>query len=270
MPDEAMNAIVTGAASGLGRALALRLAAEGWHVAICDIDDARAEETLGFVRSAGGSGQVEHLDVTSPEQWQALRQRLQASWSHLDLLVNNAGVAGAGEVGSYSLDDWHWMVNVNLWSGIYGCHTFVEWLKQNPRGSHIINTASMAAVESAPATAAYNLTKAGIFSLSETLYAELLPHCVGVTVVCPAFFATNLLASARFSSDRWLNVFGRLNAEATLTADQVADRAVRAMRRKRLYVMLPASARWRWYLKRLGPQSFMRGVSKAVHRLAGS
>src|SRR5690242_4032904 len=103
------NAIITGAASGLGRALAVRLARDRWHIAICDINDACSEETLRLVRSAGGSGQVEHLDVTDPDAWQALRDRLEPDWEQLDLLVNNAGVAGAGEVGEFSLEDWHWI-----------------------------------------------------------------------------------------------------------------------------------------------------------------
>ncbi len=267
MPDERRNAIITGAASGLGRALAVRLARDGWRVAICDIDDAASGATLDLVRAAGGDGQVEHLDVTCPEEWQALRARLQDAWPQLDLLVNNAGVTGFGEVGAYSLEDWHWTVNVNLWNVIYGCHTFVEWLKRNPHGAHIINTASMAAIESAPTTGAYNVTKAGILSLSETLYTELLPHRVGVTVLCPAFFGTNLMATSRSSSEHLRNLFRRLSDNATMSADYVADRAVRAMRRKQLYVMLPAAARFRWYLKRLAPTPFLRGVAKAVHRL---
>ncbi len=268
MSDELKNAVVTGAANGLGRAIAVRLARDGWRVAICDIDEANSRETERLVRAAGGVGQVEHLDVTSADQWQALRDRLQAAWPRLDLLVNNAGVAGVGEVGSFSLEDWQWTVNVNLWNGIYGCHTFVDWLKANPRWAHIINTASIAAIESAPASAAYNMTKAAMVSLSETLYAELLPHGVGVTVICPSFFTTELAAKGRYASDQWRNIFLRLMDGATMTADYVADRAVRAMHRKQLYVMLPGPARMRWYLKRLAPQMFLRGVSRAVHRLA--
>jgi NAD(P)-dependent dehydrogenase (short-subunit alcohol dehydrogenase family) len=260
------NAIITGAASGLGRALAVRLARAGWRVAICDINDAGSCDTLALVRAAGGDGQVEHLDVTCPEEWQALRVRLQAAWPQLDLLVNNAGVSGAGKVGSYTLTDWHWIVDVNLWSGIYGCHTFVDWLKQNPRGAHIINAASIAAVDSAPSLGAYNVSKAGILALSETLYTELLPHRVGVTVLCPAFFATNLVTTSRFSSEQLRNLFRRLADDATMSADYVADQAVRAMLRKQFHVMLPAMSRFRWYLKRLAPMAFLRGISKAMHR----
>ncbi len=266
MSEHRRNAIVTGAASGLGRALAVRLACDGWCVAVCDIDETGSRETLKRVLGAGGEGRVEHLDVSKRDQWLTLRERLQAAWPQLDLLVNNAGVAGAGEIGQFPLEDWQWVIDVNLWSGIYGCHAFVEWLKQNPQGAHIINTASMAAVESAPPTAAYNVAKGALVSLSETLYAQLLPHNVGVTVVCPASFPTGLNESLRASDERWRNLLQRLTEQSTMTAEDVAERAVRAMRRKQLYVMRPGSARWRWYLKRLAPQAFLRGVSRAVYR----
>lgn len=264
MGPNGRNAIITGAASGLGRAIALRLARDGWNIALCDVNDPGSEETLKLVRAAGGDGQVEHLDVTSPDAWQALCDRLVASWQNLDLLVNNAGVTGIGEVGTFPLTDWHWLLGINLWNGIHGCHTFVPWLKRNPHCAHIINTASMAAFDSAPGTAAYNISKAGILALSETLYGELLPHRVGVTVICPSFFKSNLLDDARFANDRWRTMFQQAMGQSAMTADYVADRAIRAMQRKQLYVLLPARSRFNWYLKRLSPQSYLRGVAKYV------
>ncbi len=268
MPDR-RHAIVTGAASGLGRAICLRLARDGWHIALCDVNEAGAHETLDLVRQAGGDGQIEKLDVRHPAEWQALRDKLQSSWPQLDLLVNNAGVAGAGDVGAFSLDDWRWIVDINLWNVIYGCHFFVDWLKRNPAGAHIINTASLAAVGSLPGMAGYNVTKAGVLSLSETLYAELLPHKVGVSVLCPAFFATNLLTDARFVTDDLIKIARRAFERAKMTADDVADAAVQAMQRKRLYVMLPREGRVAWYLKRLAPSWFLRNTQKRVRGTAG-
>lgn len=266
MTQPRRNAIITGAASGLGRALALRLARDGWQIAICDINDAGSQETLALVRAAGGEGHVEHLNVTSSDEWAALRERLQAKWQNLDLLVNNAGVAGAGEVGKFSLEDWHWILDINLWNGIYGCHTFVDWLKANPRGAHIINTASMAGMASAPGMAGYNVSKAGMVSLSETLYAELQPANVGVTVICPTFFATNLLKEGRFHTPDWKRLAEKAFTESKLTAEQVADSAVRAMQRKQLYVVEPASARFQWRYKRFFPQKFLNTVARMLNR----
>lgn len=267
MGAERRNAIVTGAASGLGRALALRLAKDRWRIALVDVNGDAAAETRLQVDAAGGEGRVERMDVTKPEEWSSLHTRLRQDWTHLDLLVNNAGVAGGGDVGKFPLADWHWIVGVNLWNGIYGCHTFVEWLKENSRGAHIINTASMAAVGSAPGMAAYNVTKAGMVSLSETLYAELLPHGVGVTVVCPTFFATHLLDAGRFVEQSQKEFALAMFASAKFTADDVARAALEAMRRKRLYVMVPFEAKVQWWYKRLAPTSFLRYVVRRFEQL---
>ena len=258
------HAVITGGASGLGRALAVRLGRDGWHVAVCDVDDAGGRETVSLVEQAGGTAQAERLDVTVPAEWEALRERLRQAWERIDLLVNNAGVSGAGEVGRFPLDDWRWILDVNLFGVLYGCDAFVDWLAENPHGSHIVNTASMAAVASAPAMGAYSVSKAAVVSLSETLYAELLHRNVGVTVLCPGFVATNLLDAGRWHRPALKATAMAHFAEARITADDVAEATVRAIRRRQLYVVLPLRGRFFWWLKRLMPQWFMTGVAKVV------
>jgi NAD(P)-dependent dehydrogenase (short-subunit alcohol dehydrogenase family) len=258
------HALVTGAASGLGRALAVRLARDGWHVAVCDVDDAGALETVSLVEQAGGTAQAERLDVTVPAEWESLRDRLRAQWEGIDLLVNNAGVSGAGEVGRFPLDDWRWILGVNLFGVLYGCHAFVEWLAENPHGAHIVNTASMAAVVSAPTMGGYNVSKAAVVSLSETLYGELLHRGVGVTVLCPGFVQTRLLDAGRWQRPALKATAKAYFAEARITADDVAEATLRAIRRKQLYVVLPLRGRIFWRLKRLVPQWFMTRVAKIV------
>jgi len=267
-PDAAprRTAIVTGAASGLGRALCERLARDGYCVAICDIDLSGAAETLARVEAAGGSGRIEPLDVADPAAWQSLRERLEQDWPHLDLLVNNAGVAVSGDVGRCSLDDWHWIVDANLWGVIHGCHVCVDWLKRNPRGSHVINTSSLAAIGSFPGMAAYNVTKAAVVSFSETLHSELGRHGVGVTVLCPSFFPTALIDNGRFASPAERRIAKAEFTRTTLTAEAVADAAVRAVVRKQLYVILPAKARVIWWIKRLSPRLFFRVIALEVNR----
>lgn len=260
------HALITGAGSGLGRALAVRLGRDGWHVAVCDIDDAGGAETVALVERAGGTAQAERLDVTSPAEWEALRDRLRGQWERLDLLVNNAGVSGAGEIGRFPLADWRWILDVNLFGVIHGCHACVDWLLENPHGGHIVNTASMAAVASAPTMGGYNVSKAGVVALSETLYAELLHRGVGVTVLCPGFVATNLLARGR-----WHRPVLKARAErhfetARTTPEDVAEATLRAIRRRRLYVVLPLRGRIFWRLKRLMPQAFMTTVARLVAR----
>ncbi len=260
------TAIVTGAASGLGRALCERLARDGYLIAICDIDLTGAAQTLARVEAAGGSGRVEPLDVTDPLAWEALRERLEHDWPQLDLLVNNAGVVVSGDVGRCSLDDWRWIVDANLWGMIHGCHVCVDWLKRNPRGSHVINTSSLAAIGSFPGMAAYNVTKAAVVSFSETLHAELRRHRVGVTVLCPSFFPTALLDNGRFTSPAEQRIARAEFTRTKLTAEKVADAAVRAMARKQLYVILPAKARVLWWIKRLAPRLFFRIIALEVNR----
>ena len=266
MNGNARNAIVTGAGSGLGRAIALRLARDGWQIAVADVDQAGAEATLEKVVAAGGRGQVESLDVTQVDQWIALRRRLESDWSRLDLLVNNAGVGGSGEIGSFSLDDWHWLLDVNLYGGIYGCHTMVDWLKENDRGAHIVNTSSFAAIGSAPSMAAYNISKSAMISLSETLYTELKPHGVGVTVVCPTFFQTNMMETGRFSSEAERKIGTGYMRHAKFTADDVAEATVQGMYRRKLYVVLGRKARIYWRIKRWFPMLFLNTVSRGYQR----
>jgi NAD(P)-dependent dehydrogenase (short-subunit alcohol dehydrogenase family) len=260
MAEARRFAIVTGSARGLGRALAVRLAGDGWFVALADLNDHGNAETLELVRQAGGDGRIEHLDVTQPEAWQSLRQRLEADWPQLDLLANNAGVAGSGQVGEFALEDWRWLLEINLYGTIFGCHAMIPWLKRNPSGAHILNTASFAGIASAPGMAAYNVSKAGVISLSETLSSELAPHRVGVTVLCPGFFRTGLLKDARMQdrADRARALL--LMRNARFTAADVADAALRAMQRKECYVIMPARARHAWRLKRWLPRTFLKLV----------
>ena len=258
------HAVITGAASGLGRALAVRLGHDGWHVAVCDVDEPRARETVSLVEQAGGTAQTERLDVTVPAEWEGLRDRLRQQWGRIDLVVNNAGVSGAGEVGRFPLDDWRWILDVNLFGVIHGCHFFVDWLAENPHGAHIVNTASMAAVASAPTMGGYNVSKAAVISLSETLYAELRHRGVGVTVLCPGFVSTNLLDAGRWHRPALKSRAQECFAEARITADDVAEATVRAIRRRQLYVVLPLRGRVFWRLKRLMPQWFMTAVAKVV------
>lgn len=260
------HAIVTGAASGLGRAIAVELARHAWHVALCDLNDEGSQETLRLVREAGGEGQLEHLDVTAPDEWQRLRDKLQGAWSQLDLLVNNAGVGVGGDVGKLPLEDWHWIININLYGAIYGCHTLVDWMKQNARGAHIVNIASMAAIVSAPGMAPYNVTKAGMLSFSETLFGELAPYNIGVTGVCPAFFPTNILQSGRFQTQQQRKLADRMMSQSRATADQVAKRVMRAIERNELYVFVPAVASVFWRLKRLMPKTVLKLIARRQAR----
>ncbi len=231
-------AIVTGAASGLGRAIAVRLAQDGWHIAVADVNETGSEETGRMVTEAGSTAQVETLDVGDEQQWVSLRERLRADWPQLDLIVNNAGVVVSGAVGQTPIEDWDWLLSINLRGVILGCHTMVDWLKENPRRSHVMNMASVAGLIAPARMGAYNVAKAGVVSLSETLYQELKRENVGVTVVCPWFVKTNLLETGRFADTREKTAGAAFMENSWLTAEKVADKAVRGMYRGKLHVVV--------------------------------
>ncbi|MBL8825863.1 MAG: SDR family NAD(P)-dependent oxidoreductase [Planctomycetaceae bacterium] len=255
-------AIVTGAGSGLGRALAVRLAERRYCVSLADVDVAGARETLQLVEQAGGRGRVDPLDVTQLDAWYALLEQLRTAWPRLDLLVNNAGVVAAGEIGSLPIAAWQRVIDVNLWGAIHGCHACAEGLKANP-GSHVLNIASIIGLVGGPTMGPYAVSKAGVVALSETLRVELAKHRVGVTVVCPGFFATNLLQAGTFDEPAQQQFAESITRRARTTADDVARAALNALDERRFYVVLPSRARRLWWFKRWFPEAFLRRVERA-------
>jgi NAD(P)-dependent dehydrogenase (short-subunit alcohol dehydrogenase family) len=259
------RAVVTGAGSGLGRALSVALGRRGSQVLVADIDLPSAEETAQAVIAAGGQALAQSCDVSKIEQVEALAKLADERFGGSDLIANNAGVGVGGPVGEVSLRDWEWIMNINLWGVIYGCHVFTPRFKQQKSG-HILNIASVAGLVCAPDMAPYNVTKAGVVAISETLCAELLPFGVGVTVVCPSFFKTNIADSSRFvgPGDRIIEVAKKAMERSTVQADGVAARALRACEKNELYCVPMTDAKWGWRIKRLAPNSFYKRLLPAA------
>jgi NAD(P)-dependent dehydrogenase (short-subunit alcohol dehydrogenase family) len=256
----APRAVVTGGASGLGRALCLALAKRAAKIVIADLDVSGAEQTAIAVREAGGQALVQRCDVTKFEQVEGLAILAERELGGTDLIVNNAGVVAGGAIGTLSLRDWEWIVGINLWGVVYGCHVFAPRFKQQ-RSGHILNIASAAGLAASPDVGAYNVTKAGVVSLSETLVAELSEFQVGVTVVCPTFFNTNIVASGRFTGGT-AEAKGRaaqsFMEKSKTSAEDVAARALRSCDRNQLYCVPMSDARWGWRIKRIAPELFSR------------
>lgn len=262
------TAVVTGAGSGLGRAIALRLARPGATLLLADLDLERCEETARLAEARGAGAHALAVDVADAAQVEALAVEAARRLGRIDLVVNNAGVAAAGAIGQTPLDDWRWIVGINLFGVIHGCHVFAPRLVAQGGGA-ILNTASMAGIACAPMMGAYNVTKAGVIALSETLAAEVRSRNVRVTVLCPAFFRTNLLETAR-SADADLMATARgAFARATMSADDVAAAALAAVERGRLYCLPMREGRVLWRLKRLLPERFVKLVASArLQRMA--
>ncbi|MFM7062986.1 MAG: SDR family NAD(P)-dependent oxidoreductase [Actinomycetes bacterium] len=196
-------AVVTGAASGIGRVLAGRLAASGARLVLADIEDGPLEEVASALRDGGAEVVAVHADVSKADDVERIGMTAMDVYGALHLCVNNAGVAGGGLAWEVPLDEWDWVLGVNLYGVIHGLRSFVPRIIESG-GGHVVNIASMAGLTSNPGMAAYNVTKHSVVTLSETLALDLsLTHPeVGVTVVCPGWVRTQINRSERNRPER--------------------------------------------------------------------
>jgi NAD(P)-dependent dehydrogenase (short-subunit alcohol dehydrogenase family) len=258
------SAIVTGAGSGLGRALSLELASRGVSVLASDVDLATAEETVAKARAAGGTAEAARADVRHDAEVKALVDQALDRWGRLDVMVNNAGVAVAGAVGEVPLDDWRFEIDVNLYGVIYGCHYAVPVMKRAGRG-WILNVASAAGFVAAPLMGPYNVTKAGVISLSETLRTELEEDGIAVTALCPTFFRTNIHKAQR-SAEHLRKASEKMVAGAKWSAEEVARLAVRGLERGQLYVIPQTDGKLAWRAKRMLGDTFYAFAGKVARK----
>lgn len=252
---ERPRAVITGAASGFGRAVALRLASRRGRLVLGDIDEAGLEETAELAREAGGEVRTLRCDVRVPGEVEALALLADEAFGGTEVLVNNAGVAVAGPIGDVSLEDWRWQIDINLWGVIYGCHFFVPRMKEAGRG-YILNVASSAGLLCVPEMGPYNVTKAGVVALSETLYGELSGSGVRVSALCPTFFRTNIHKNARSSKPENQEQAAKLVTGSKWSAEQIADVALAALEAGELYVVPQTDGKVLWRAKRVLGQRF--------------
>lgn len=256
--------VITGAGSGLGAALCDVLAARGAHIVAADVNLIAAKATAA---RCGSRVQAVECDVTDLAAVERLATETDTLLGGIDLLVNNAGVAVAGRVGEVPIADWKWVVDVNMWGVIYGCHVFVPKLRAQKHG-HILNVASAAGVIAMPMMAPYNATKAAVVALSETLFAELADDGIGVSVLCPSFFPTNLTQSPRTSIDENVRrAAQRLVEKGGWTAKEIAEAALDAIDDGALHVTPQLDVKWAWRLKRLAPRMFQRVTRLAAKKM---
>jgi NAD(P)-dependent dehydrogenase (short-subunit alcohol dehydrogenase family) len=258
------SAVVTGAGSGIGAAFAVELGRRGGAVVCSDIDEAAAQNTADAIIEQGAKAVAIRCDVSRFDDVTALAEQAQFWFAGPPtLVINNAGVgAGGVPVGEVSIDDWVWTLGVNLWGPIHGCHVFTPILREAgpshaPRG--IINVASAAAFAAAPGMAAYNVSKAGVLSLSETLAAELSGTAVRVTVLCPTFVKTNIVDSGRISEES-SELAAKLMRWTGFSPHKVARICLDAHDRGDLYCMPQLEAKIGWNVKRLSPQAYTRAA----------
>jgi len=193
-------AVITGAASGIGRALAEAFAVEGSAVVVADLDIANAEIVAAGIRDRGGDAIAVEVDVSDAAAVDALAAATLSRFGRVDVLCNNAGVSTFNLLRDQTLDDWRWVFNVNLWGVVHGLQAFVPIMREQGTPAHIVNTASIAGILSGIAfIGPYSATKVAVVSISETLAQELQLESspIDVSVLCPSSVDTNVMESER-------------------------------------------------------------------------
>ncbi len=251
------SAVVTGAGSGIGRAIAIALAREGADVTLSDIDKSRLEAPRAAIESLGQKAWSVRADVSQLAEVQHLFDAAAGAMGHVDILVNNAGVHMAGPVENISLADWRWIIDINLWSVIYGINVFLPHMLERGKG-HIVNTASISGLSPVGESAPYAATKCAVVGITESIAAPLRQKGIGVTAVCPGFVHTNIGKGGRLipSSDGLdelrNSVYHGFNEDASpeqiallssllqyeiITPDLVAEKTVEAIKENKVRVI---------------------------------
>jgi NAD(P)-dependent dehydrogenase (short-subunit alcohol dehydrogenase family) len=235
-------AVVTGGASGIGRALSVAFAREGAHVAVADLDEPGMRETAAAVTSAGRRAITVRTDVSRLDDVRALADRAWGELGAVHVLCNNAGVAISGGLDTATHEDWEWVIGVNLWGVIHGLEAFVPRMIAQREPGHIVNTASMAGLIASQGLGIYNTTKYAVVGLSETLQKDLRAYNIGVSVLCPMGVTTRIRESARNRPAHLGNPQAPVGSEVELigrylTPEHVAERVLRAIRGNRLYII---------------------------------
>ncbi|MDO7211117.1 SDR family NAD(P)-dependent oxidoreductase [Acinetobacter nosocomialis] len=257
-PSRNAYAVVTGAGSGIGRSFAVELAKRGGNVVCADINLEAAKETVKLIEQLGQKAFAVQCDVGQAEQVQALADQAEQLLDHpVTLIINNAGVGLGGKFDEMSLEDWKWCMHVNLWGVIHGCHAFVPKFKKLGYGA-IINVASAASYTAAPEMSVYNVTKAGVLALSETLSAELRKFNIKVNVLCPTLVPTNIIKNGRIPGRYSKLADHALINYAMTTSDAVAALTLNRLDRGQLYTTPQIDAKLFWLMKRTSPTLYAK------------
>lgn len=254
------RAFITGGGGGLGRALALKLAADGWTIGIADIKDEGLAESKKLIEAAGGKALTYKFDVSKREEFRTSFFEFLEAAGGIDVLINNAGVGDGGLFGEYGLDNWEWITGINQMAAVYGSHFAIPVMKQQQSG-HIISIASAAGIANMPNMSMYNVTKAAVISLMESIHGEVWGFNVQTSVVCPTFFRSNVMQYNR--GDKQATKIGQIIIDrAKFGPDEIADYILTKAGKNTFYILHPYQARLVFFVKRFFPNLWLRYKAK--------
>lgn len=249
--------LVTGAGSGIGRASALAFGSRGADLVICDVDEVGLAQTVETLEAQGRSVLSRRVDVGSPHEMREFAAEVHGEVRAVDILMNNAGVGLAASFLDTPLEDWDWLLRVNLWGVIHGCHFFLPPMVSRGAGGHVVNVASLASYMPSETLSAYTTSKYGVLGLSEALRVELHRHRIGVTAVCPGVINTALTTTSRMRGaagapgerERLTRLYQRRN----YGPERVARNVLKAVQRNRAVAPISPESWIVYYLKRIAP-----------------
>lgn len=266
------TALVTGAASGIGKATALALAKRGADLVVCDVDETGLAATAAAIEALGRNVFFRRVDVASRAQMQEFAAAVHEGVPAVDLLINSAGVGLGASFRDTTLEDWDWIVSINLMGVVHGCHFFLPPMIARGHGGHVVNVSSAAGYVATEPLCAYATTKFAVLGLSEALREELERHRIGVTAVCPGIINTPITRTARLRGPA-----ATPEARAQMVAfyerrnyppERVAENILMAVQRNRAVAPISPEAWFLYYVKRLSP-ALLRVLNRWLARAAG-
>lgn len=249
------RAFITGAGGGLGLALSTALAKEGWTIGMTDINQQALESAAKVIAGAGGKAFTYKFDVSKKEEYKTAFDDFIKNAGGIDLLINNAGVGDGGLIGEYALEHWDWITGINQMAVIYGTHFATPIMKKQGSG-HIISIASAAGFAAMPNMGMYNVTKAAVISLMESLYAEVKAFNIDTSVVCPTFFRSNIMQHHK-GDEKSAAIGQTIIQRAKYSPDDIAHFILTEAGKKTFYILHPWQSKMVFHVRRLLPNFFL-------------